>query len=125
MGIQSTNEMDVCCPNHFFFPDPDKEKERFITYNKVFVLLIPTRSAPSSMPPIDTSVVGLNRNTDRWSIGLTFRLILESTIQASEVALIGDTRQKELLYVINFTFNQRRFFFISIVFFIPNRVSFS
>lgn len=44
------------------------------------------------MPPIGTSVVG-------QTIGVTFRSILKSTIEASEVALIGDTRQKELLYL--------------------------
>jgi hypothetical protein len=28
-GIQSTNEMDVCCPNHSFSPEPDKERDNF------------------------------------------------------------------------------------------------
>lgn len=48
------------------------------------------------MPPIGTSVVGLTCNTE--PVGVTFRSILESTIEASEAALIGDTRQKELFY---------------------------
>ena len=26
-GIQNTNEMDVCCPNHSFNPKPAKEKD--------------------------------------------------------------------------------------------------
>ena len=46
------------------------------------------------MPPIGTSGVGLTPNTE--PIGITFRSILESTIEASEAASIGDTRQKEL-----------------------------
>ncbi len=29
MGIQSTNEMDVCCPNHSFSPEPKKERGNF------------------------------------------------------------------------------------------------
>ena len=49
------------------------------------------------MPPIGTSGVGLPSNTE--PIGITFRSILESTIEASEDALIGDTRQKELFYL--------------------------
>lgn len=48
------------------------------------------------MLPIGTSGVGLTCNTE--PIGVTFRSILESTIEASEAALIGDTRQKELFY---------------------------
>jgi len=27
MGIQNTNEMDVCCPNHSFNPKPAKERD--------------------------------------------------------------------------------------------------
>lgn len=49
------------------------------------------------MPPIGTRVVELTYNTR--TIGVTFRSILESTIEASEAALIGDTRQKELFYL--------------------------
>lgn len=49
------------------------------------------------MPPIGTSGVGLTCNTEPIG-GETFRSILESTIEASEAALIGDTRQKELFY---------------------------
>ncbi len=49
------------------------------------------------MPPIGTSGVGLPSNTE--PIGITFRSILESTIEASEAASIGDTRQKELSYL--------------------------
>ena len=75
-------------------PDPNKEKGKF--YNKVFVLLIPRRSASSSMPPIGTSKVGLTCNTKPI---VTFRSTLESTIEASEAALIGDTRQKEWFYL--------------------------
>ncbi len=48
------------------------------------------------MLPIGTSGVGLTCNTE--PIGVTFRSILESTVEASEAALIGDTRQKELFY---------------------------
>lgn len=29
IGIQSTNEMDVCCPNHSFNPEPTKERDNF------------------------------------------------------------------------------------------------
>lgn len=47
------------------------------------------------MPPVGTSRVGLPCNTE--PIGVTFRLILKSTIEASEAASIEDTRQKELL----------------------------
>lgn len=49
------------------------------------------------MPPIGTGVVGLTCNTE--PIGVTFRSILESTIEAFEAALIGDTRQKEWFYL--------------------------
>lgn len=75
--------------------DPDKIRKGRI-YNKVFVLLIPGRSASSPMPPIGTSGVELTCNTE--PIGVTFRSILESKIEASEAASIGDTRQKELFY---------------------------
>ena len=62
------------------------------------------------MRPIGTSGVVLTCNTGL--IGVTFRSILESTIEASEAASIGDTRQKELFYLqTNFTFIKRRFFF--------------
>lgn len=67
-------------------------------YNKVFVLLIPRRSASSSMLPIGTSGVYLQYRTPR-AIDITFRSMLKSTIEASEAALIGDTRQKELFYL--------------------------
>ena len=67
-----------------------------IFYNKVLVLLIPRCSASSPLLPIGTSGLGLTSN--REPIGITFRSILESTIEASEAALIGDTRQKELFY---------------------------
>lgn len=46
------------------------------------------------MPPISTSVIELTCNIEL--AGVTFRSIVESTIEAFEVALIGDTRQKEL-----------------------------
>ena len=49
------------------------------------------------MPPIGTSGVGLPHNTE--PIGVTFRSILKSTIEASEAASIEDTRQKELFYL--------------------------
>lgn len=49
------------------------------------------------MPPIGTSKVGLTCNIE--PIGVTFRSILQSTIEASEAALLEDTRQKELLYL--------------------------
>lgn len=49
------------------------------------------------MRPIGTSGVGLTRNTE--PIGITFRSILESTVEASKAASIGDTRQKELFYL--------------------------
>lgn len=42
---------------------------------------------------IGTSGGGLTCN--REPIGVTFRSMLELTIEASEAALIGDTRQKE------------------------------
>ncbi|DAD49242.1 TPA_asm: hypothetical protein HUJ06_000079 [Nelumbo nucifera] len=48
------------------------------------------------MPPIGPGGAGLTCNTE--PIGVTFRSILESTIEASEVASIVDTRQKELFY---------------------------
>ena len=74
------------------------------------MLLIPRCSVSSPMRPIGTSGVVLTCNTE--PIGVTFRSILESTIEASEVASIGDTRQKELFYLqTNFTFIKRRFFF--------------
>lgn len=76
-------------------PDPDKKKGELD--NKVFVLLIPRCSASSPMPPIGTITVELTCNTE--PIGVTFRSILESTIEASEVASIEDTRQKGLLYL--------------------------
>ena len=65
------------------------------------MLLIPGCSASSSMPPIGTSGVGLTCNTEPppIDIGVTFRSMLELTIEASEAALIGDTRQKELFYL--------------------------
>lgn len=74
--IQSTNEMDACCPNHSFSPEPDKEG---VIYNKVFVLLIPRSSASSPMLPISTNGIGLTHNTK--PLGVTFRLILESTVE--------------------------------------------
>lgn len=43
------------------------------------MLLIPRCSASSPMPPIGTSGVGLTCNTE--PLGVTFRLILESTIE--------------------------------------------
>jgi hypothetical protein len=49
------------------------------------------------MLPIGTSEVGLTCNTE--PIGVTFRSILKSTIEASEAASIEDTRQKELFYL--------------------------
>lgn len=49
------------------------------------------------MPPIGTSEVGLTCNTE--PIGVTFRSILKFTIEVSKAALIGDTRQKELVYL--------------------------
>jgi hypothetical protein len=49
------------------------------------------------MLSISTSGVGLTRNTE--PIGITFRSILKSTIEASEAASIEDTRQKELFYL--------------------------
>lgn len=49
------------------------------------------------MLPIGTSVEGLTCNTE--PIGVTFRSILELTIEASETALIGDTRQNEWFYL--------------------------
>lgn len=78
-GIQSTNEMDACCPNHSFIfilvlPSPIRKR---VIYNKVFVLLIPRCSAFSSMLPIGTSGIGLTPNTE--PLGVTLRLILEST----------------------------------------------
>lgn len=76
-GIQSTNEMDVRCPNHsFLVPSPIRKR---VIYNKVFVLLIPRCSASFSMLPIGTSGVGLTRNTE--PLGVTLRSILESTIE--------------------------------------------
>lgn len=47
------------------------------------------------MPPIGTSAVELAYNKE--SIGVTS--ILKSTIEASKAALIGNTRQKELVYL--------------------------
>ena len=73
-GIQSTNEMDVRCPNHCFILVPSPIRKRVI-YNKVFVLLIPRCSASFSMLPIGTSGVGLIRNTE--PLGVTLRSILD------------------------------------------------
>ncbi len=75
-GIQRTNEMDVCCPNHSFSPKPAKERADL---EESFVLLIPRCSASSPMLPISASRVGLTRNTE--PLGVTFRLILESRIE--------------------------------------------
>lgn len=74
--IQSTNEMDACCPNHSLVPSPIRKG---VISNKVFVLLIPRSSASSPMLPISTNEVGLTHNTK--PLGVTFRLILESTIE--------------------------------------------
>lgn len=95
MGIQSTNEMDVCCPNHSFRPEP---RRKGVISNKVFLLLIPKCSDSSLMLPIGTSEVGLTHNTQ--PLGVTFRSILESKNGniVPEVALIEDTRQKGLFY---------------------------
>jgi len=43
------------------------------------MLLIPRCSVSSPMPPIGTGGVGLTCNTE--PLGVTFRLILESTIE--------------------------------------------
>ncbi|SRR6266496_2806299 len=93
MGIQSTNEMDVCCPNHSFSPEPSRKGK---ISNKVFLLLISGCSDSSLMLPVGTSEVGLTHNTQ--PLGVTFRSILESKNGkiVPEVALIEDTRQKEL-----------------------------
>lgn len=58
-GIQNTNEMDVCCPNHSFSPTPSR-----LIYNKVLVLLIPRCSASSPLLPICISGLGLTCNTE-------------------------------------------------------------
>jgi len=50
------------------------------------------------MPPIGISVVGIF-DLQSKTIGVTFRSILESTIEASKAALIVDTRQKGLFYL--------------------------
>ena len=76
IGIQNTNEMDACCPNHSFSPEPKKERENF---EQGFVLLIPRCSASSLMLSIGTSGVGLSHNTE--PLGVTFRSILESQIE--------------------------------------------
>lgn len=73
--IQSTNEMDACCPNHSFSPVVPSPIRKGVIYNKVFVLLIPRSSASSPMLPISTNGVGLTHNTK--PLGITFRLILE------------------------------------------------
>lgn len=79
------------------------------------------------MPPIGTSVVvGLTCNTE--PIGVTFRSILESIIEASEAALIGDTRQKELFYLETSPSTSVDFFnnlFYFSFFYLPNHLSFS
>ena len=80
-------------PTIFLVPSPTGKG---IFSNKVFVLLIPRCSASSLMLSIGTSGVGLNHNTE--PIGVTFRSILENGTIASEVALIEDTRRKELFY---------------------------
>lgn len=49
------------------------------------------------MLSIVTGVIGLNCNTE--PMGVTFRSILELTIEASETPLIGDTRQNEWFYL--------------------------
>lgn len=54
------------------------------------MLLIPECSAFSPMPPIGTS--GVSRIDPQEPIGVTFRSILKSTIEASEAASIEDTR---------------------------------
>lgn len=67
-------------PTILFSPQPDKKG---VIYNKVFLLLIPRCSASSSMPPIGTCGVGLTCNTE--PLGVTFRLILESTIEVEHL----------------------------------------
>ena len=79
-------------------PNPNKEKGEFLTKVSSFMLLIPRRSASSYMPPIGTSGV-LHCNTEPIAIGITLRSLLELTIEASEAALIGDTRQRALFYL--------------------------
>jgi hypothetical protein len=118
-------ERDGCLLSQPFLLVPIPIRKGLIyNYNKVFMLLIPRCSASSPMLPIGTSRVGLTCNTE--PIGVTFRSILESKIEASEAASIGDTRQKELFYIPNFTFNKRRFISISFfLFFIPNPVCLS
>lgn len=76
IGIQSTNEMDVCWPNHSFIPSPIRKG---VISNKVFVLLIPRCSASSLMLSIGISGIGLPHNTE--PLGVTFRSILESKIE--------------------------------------------
>ena len=77
IGIQSTNEMDTCCLNHSFSPEPKKERGNF---EQGFVLLIPRCSASSLMLSIGTSEIGLSHNTE--PLGVTFRSILESQIES-------------------------------------------
>lgn len=61
-------------PTILVSPEPNKKG---IIFNKVFVLLIPRCSASSPMSPIGTSGVGFTE-----PLGVTFRSILESTIEA-------------------------------------------
>ena len=114
-------------PTILVSPDPNKEKGyNSIIYNKVFVLLIPRRSAsfPYAAYWYCTGGVGFTCNTE--PIGVTFRSMLKSIIEASEVASIGDTRQKELfdLYYLKLYLHQAEVYFKNF-FFVLNHVPFS
>ena len=75
---------------------PSPRRKRVIS-NKVFLLLIPRCSASSLMLSIGTNEIGLTHNTQpRYN--LSFNTTIKNGNIASEVALIEDTRQKELFY---------------------------
>lgn len=107
IGIRSTNEMDVCCPNHSFSPKPNKDKGSFLTRFLccwfLGVVLLPL------MLSIGTSGVELPHKTE--PLGVTFRWILESKLKHSIWGCInrGYTTEGIVLFP-NFTFNKRRFF---------------
>jgi len=105
-GYPKKYERDGCLLSQPFLLVPSPIRKGVI-YNKVFVLLIPRCSASSSMPPIGTNGVGLTYRTSRCNLSLNTRI--DNWSRASEAALIEDTRQKELFFFPNFTFNKRRF----------------
>jgi hypothetical protein len=64
------------------------------------MLLIPECSASSPMPPIGTGIVsGSDPQYRTHRLNLSLNTKIHNTSEASEVASIEDTRQKELFYL--------------------------